>query len=76
MYSSFIRAVFFLIPIFCFAEAWKGWRAGAIDKRVNPTGTGVCLASKKSQLFCAYMVAYQGLGIFCLGIIVFLLFYR
>ncbi|MGQ7147078.1 DUF2542 family protein, partial [Escherichia sp. SS-MK2] len=26
------HAVFFLIPIFCFREAWKGWRAGAIDK--------------------------------------------
>lgn len=27
----FVVAVFFLIPIFCFREAWKGWRAGAID---------------------------------------------
>ncbi len=36
MYSSFfVVAVFFLIPIFCFREAWKGWRAGAIDKRVK-----------------------------------------
>ena len=26
----FVVAVFFLIPIFCFREAWKGWRAGAI----------------------------------------------
>ena len=24
----FVVAVFFLIPIFCFREAWKGWRAG------------------------------------------------
>lgn len=31
----FVVAVFFLIPIFCFREAWKGWRAGAIDKRVK-----------------------------------------
>ncbi len=22
----FVVAVFFLIPIFCFREAWKGWR--------------------------------------------------
>ncbi len=45
----FCRCRFFsLIPIFCFREAWKGWRAGAIDKRVKKcTGTGVCLASKK-----------------------------
>ena len=46
----FVVAVFFLIPIFCFREAWKGWRAGAIDKRVKSApGTGVCLASKKSR---------------------------
>lgn len=46
----FVVAVFFLIPIFCFREAWKGWRAGAIDKRVkNAPGTGVCLASEKSR---------------------------
>ncbi|HGY7686005.1 TPA: DUF2542 family protein, partial [Escherichia coli] len=31
----FVVAVFFLIPIFCFREAWKGWRVGAIDKRVK-----------------------------------------
>lgn len=31
----FVVAVFFLIPIFCFREAWKGWRAGAIDKRLK-----------------------------------------
>lgn len=31
----FVVAVFFLIPIFCFREALKGWRAGAIDKRVK-----------------------------------------
>lgn len=31
----FVVAVFFLIPIFCFREAWKGWHAGAIDKRVK-----------------------------------------
>ncbi|WP_140397712.1 DUF2542 family protein, partial [Escherichia coli] len=23
----FVVAVFFLIPIFCFRDAWKGWRA-------------------------------------------------
>ncbi|WP_409335122.1 DUF2542 family protein [Escherichia coli] len=24
------------MPIFCFREAWKGWRAGAIDKIPKP----------------------------------------
>ncbi len=61
MYSSFfVVAVFFLIPIFCFREAWKGWRAGAIDKRLKCTRTGVCLASENPGLFFAYMVAYIG----------------
>ncbi|SPW52660.1 inner membrane protein [Escherichia coli] len=57
----FVVAVFFLIPIFCFREAWKGWRAGAIDKRVKKcTGTGVCLASKKSRtLFRLYGGIYR-----------------
>ncbi|MBW6100275.1 DUF2542 family protein [Escherichia coli] len=69
---------FFLIPIFCFREAWKGWRAGAIDKRVKKcTGTGVCLASKKiPDSFFAYMVAYIGFGILSIGMIVYLIFYR
>ena len=44
----FVVAVFFLIPIFCFREAWKG------------TGTGVCLASKKSRtLFRLYGGIYR-----------------
>lgn len=31
----FVVAVFFLIPIFCFREAWKGWRAGAQARLIN-----------------------------------------
>ncbi|STF30910.1 inner membrane protein [Escherichia coli] len=74
----FVVAVFFLIPIFCFREAWKGWRAGAIDKRVkNAPEPVVCLASKKNPgLFFAYMVAYIGFGILSIGMIVYLIFYR
>lgn len=33
--QQFFVVAVFLIPIFCFREAWKGWRAGAIDKRVK-----------------------------------------
>lgn len=33
--QQFLSLPFFLIPVFCFREAWKGWRAGAIDKRVK-----------------------------------------
>lgn len=46
----FVVAVFFLIPIFCFREAWKGWRAGAIDKRVKNAPEPVYVwHGKKSQ---------------------------
>lgn len=55
----FVVAVFFLIPIFCFREAWKGWRAGAIDKRVKNAPEPVYVwRAKNPGLFFAYMVAY------------------
>ncbi len=54
----FVVAVFFLIPIFCFREAWKGWRAGAIDKRVKNAPEPVYVwRAKNPGLFFAYMVA-------------------
>ncbi len=57
----FVVAVFFLIPIFCFREAWKGWRAGAIDKRVKNAPEPVYVwRAKNPGLFFAYMVAYIG----------------
>ena len=31
----FVVAVFFLIPIFCFREAWKGWRAVSGQSRCD-----------------------------------------
>ena len=53
----FVVAVFFLIPIFCFREAWKGWRAGAIDKRVKNAPEPVYVwRAKNPGLFFAYMV--------------------
>lgn len=59
----FVVAVFFLIPIFCFREAWKGWRAGAIDKRVKNAPEPVYVwRAKNPGLFFAYMVAYIALS--------------
>ena len=73
----FVVAVFFLIPIFCFREAWKGWRAGAIDKRVKNAPEPVYVwRAKNPGLFFAYMVAYIGFGILSIGMIVYLIFYR
>lgn len=38
--TLFVVLAFLLIPVFCFREAWKGWRTGAVDKikrtPVNP----------------------------------------
>ncbi|EFB3319987.1 DUF2542 family protein [Escherichia coli] len=69
----FVVAVFFLIPIFCFREAWKGWRAGAIDKRVKNAPEPVYVwRAKNPGLFFAYMVAYIGFGILSIGMIVIL----
>ncbi|XNM60464.1 DUF2542 family protein [Escherichia coli] len=45
-------------PSWIFQKRWKGWRAGAIDKRVKNSGTGVCLASKKLRLFSLIWWAY------------------
>ncbi|WP_240726037.1 DUF2542 family protein [Escherichia sp. E4208] len=52
----FVVAVFFLIPVFCFREAWKGWRAGAIDKRVknSPEPVYVWREKKSGALLCLY----------------------
>ncbi|HCP4516741.1 DUF2542 family protein [Escherichia coli] len=73
----FVVAVFFLIPIFCSREAWKGWRAGAIDKRVKNAPEPVYVwRAKNPGLFFAYMVAYIGFGILSIGMIVYLIFYR
>ncbi|MEJ9695502.1 DUF2542 family protein [Escherichia coli] len=73
----FVVAVFFLIPIFCFREAWKGWRAGAIDKRVKNAPEPVYVwRAKNPGLFFAYMVAYIGFGILSIGMIAYLIFYR
>lgn len=43
----FVVAVFFLIPVFCFREAWKGWRAGAIDKRVKNAPEPNCMSGEQ-----------------------------
>lgn len=56
----FVVAVFFLIPIFCFREAWKGWRAGAIDKRVKMHRNRCMSGEQKSRtLFRLYGGIYR-----------------
>lgn len=33
--TIFVILAFLLLPLFCFREAWKGWRTGAVDKVVK-----------------------------------------
>lgn len=73
----FVVAVFLLMPLFCFREAWKGWQAGAIDKRVkNAPGPVYVYREQNPGLFLAYLVAYCGFGILSIGMIIYLIFYR
>ncbi|MBW9312967.1 DUF2542 family protein [Escherichia coli] len=74
--QHFLSLPFFLIPIFCFREAWKAGAQARLINGLKCTGTGVCLASKNPGLFFAYMVAYIGFGILSIGMIVYLIFYR
>ncbi len=78
MYSIFLSLPFFpSFRYFVFREAWKGWRAGAIDKRVKNAPEPVYVwRAKNPGLFFAYMVAYIGFGILSIGMIVYLIFYR
>lgn len=58
--QQFLSLPFFLIPIFCFREAWKGWRAGAIDKRVKNAPEPVYVWRAKSRtLFRLYGGIYR-----------------
>lgn len=77
MYSSFLSLPFFSLSRYFVSEAWKGWRAGAIDKRVKNAPEPVYVwRAKNPGLFFAYMVAYIGFGILSIGMIVYLIFYR
>ncbi|MFP1483858.1 DUF2542 family protein [Escherichia coli] len=73
----FVVAVFFLIPIFCFREAWKGWRAGAIDKRVKNAPEPVYVwRAKNPGLFFAFIWWHISASNLSIGMIVYLIFYR
>lgn len=74
--QQFLSLPFFLIPIFCFREAWK---AGAQARLINglKMHRNRCMSGEQNPgLFFAYMVAYIGFGILSIGMIVYLIFYR
>lgn len=74
--QQFLSLPFFLIPIFCFREAWK---AGAQARLINglKMHRNRCMSGEqKSRTLFAYMVAYIGFGILSIGMIVYLIFYR
>nr|UJL13953.1 DUF2542 family protein [Escherichia coli] len=73
MYSSFCRCRFFLIPIFCFREAWKGWRAGAIDKRVKMHRNRCMSGERKSRTLLRLYGGIYRLRNLSIGMIVYLI---
>ncbi len=71
----FVVVVFFLIPIFVSAKHGKAGAQARLINGLKITGTGVCLASKKSRTLFRLYVAYIGFGILSIGMIVYLIFY-
>lgn len=72
----FVVAVFFLIPIFCFREAWKAGAQARLINRLKMHRNRCMSGEQKSRTLFAYMVAYIGFGILSIGMIVYLIFYR
>ena len=73
----FVVAVFFLIPIFCFREAWKGWRSGAVDKiKKNAREPVYAYRNQEPLQFWSYVLVYAGCGCLSFGMVIYLVFYR
>lgn len=57
--TLFVVLAFLLIPVFCFREAWKGWRSGAVDKIKRMRANRFTLIAIKSPcnfgLMCWFM---------------------
>lgn len=57
--TLFVVLAFLLIPVFCFREAWKGWRSGAVDKiKKECARTGLRLSQSRAP---AILVLCAGL---------------
>lgn len=75
--TLFVVLAFLLIPLFCFREAWKGWRSGAVDKiKKNACEPVYAYRSQEPLQFWSYVLVYAGCGCLSLGMVVYLVFYR
>lgn len=75
--TLFVVLAFLLIPVFCFREAWKGWRTGAVDKiKKNAREPVYAYRHQEPLQFWSYVLVYAGCGCLSLGMVVYLVFYR
>ena len=75
--TLFVVLAFLLIPVFCFREAWKGWRSGAVDKIKKNAREPVYAYRNEDQLqFWCYVLVYAGCGCLSFGMVIYLVFYR
>nr|VUD23107.1 protein yeiS [Salmonella sp. NCTC 7297] len=63
--TIFVALAFLLLPLFCFREAWKGWRTGAVDKIVKNTREPVYVYRHADPVpYWSYLFLYTGCGFF------------
>lgn len=63
--------------LFCFREAWKGWRTGAVDKIKKNAREPVYAYRNEAPLqFWSYVLVYAGCGCLSFGMVIYLVFYR
>ena len=75
--TLFVVLAFLLIPVFCFREAWKGWRTGAVDKIKKNTREPVYAYRHQEPLqLWSYVLVYAGCGCLSFGMVIYLIFYR
>ncbi|HCB1680605.1 TPA: DUF2542 family protein [Citrobacter braakii] len=75
--TLFVVLAFLLIPVFCFREAWKGWRSGAVDKiKKNAREPVYAYRNQEPLKFWSYVLVYAGCGCLSFGMVIYLVFYR
>ena len=75
--TLFVVLAYLLIREFCFREAWKGWRSGAVDKiKKNAREPVYAYRHEEPLQFWSYVLVYAGCGCLSFGMVIYLVFYR
>lgn len=75
--TLFVVLAFLLLPLFCFREAWKGWRSGAVDKiKKNAREPVYALRNEEPLQFWSYVMLYAACGVLSCAMVIYLIFYR